>query len=48
MRNDVKLLKRVINREKMIEVVARLDRGTVYMAGESIEATVKFTNKGNY
>jgi len=29
----------------MIEVVARLDRGTVYMAGESIEATVKFTNK---
>ena len=31
----------------MIEVVAKLDRGTVYLAGESIEATVKFTNQGN-
>ena len=38
------------NKEKksMIEVVAKLDRGTVYLAGESIEATVKFTNQGSF
>ena len=30
----------------MIEVFAKLDRGTVYLAGESIEGQVTFTNKG--
>ena len=32
----------------MIEVFAKLDRGTVYLAGESIEGQVTFTNKGNH
>ena len=32
----------------MIEVFAKLDRGTVYLAGESIEGQVTFTNKGEF
>lgn len=32
----------------MIEVFAKLDRGTVYLAGESIEGQVTFTNKDEH
>ena len=30
----------------MIEVTAKLDRGTVYLAGEAIDGTVTFHHKG--
>jgi len=30
----------------MIEVEGRLDRGTVYLAGEAIDGTVTFHHKG--
>lgn len=30
----------------MIEVFGKLDRGTVYLAGEAIDGTVTFQHKG--
>ena len=30
-----------------ITTFAKLDRGTVYLAGESVDGQVKFTNTGN-